>query len=497
MTSNTTEVTKQPAHLPQDTSHDFSSFMAQHWGERPPLPHQRSCAPYTRMRRKKLAQLYPDSLLLIPAGQHKTRSNDTTYRFRAHSAFIYFTGLQAEEEPNSVLMIATEENGQHSSTLFFTPQAPRSSEEFYKDTQYGEFWVGSRPTLEEMNILTGIPTLPLALLDENITRYQKQGKTLRTLPSVDTSLDDIISTIYGTDELSHNSTYHHDFEAKLSSMRLIKDEYEINEMKKSIEATHKGFNKIVANIPQATNHPRGERIIESSFFYHARVEGNGLGYETIAASGNHANTLHFIDNNGPVHPGDLILIDAGVEVDSLYTSDVTRTLPVNGVFTQAQRLIYEAVLKAADTAFEVAQRKGARFKDLHQSAIQVIKNKLEEWEILTPDLLNNQWHRRWMPHGTSHHLGIDVHDCALASKEMYMDALLEPGMIFTIEPGLYFREDDLYVPKDYRGIGIRIEDDILITKTGAVRLSEDIPRTVADVEQWVQSAWQQHEQKKK
>ena len=186
-----------------------------------------------------------------------------------------------------------------------------------------------------------------------------------------------------------------------------------------------------------------------------------------------------------------MLVDAGAEVDSLYTADITRTLPVNGHFTDTQRQVYEAVLEACEAALAKANEAGVRFKDVHTAAMEVIAKHLDNWgilpvsveESLKPD--SGQYHRRWMPHGTSHHLGIDVHDCAQAKRELYQDALLEPGMVFTIEPGLYFRKDDLKIPERFRGIGVRIEDDIVVTAQGARRISENIPRTADDVEAWM------------
>ncbi len=221
----------------------------------------------------------------------------------------------------------------------------------------------------------------------------------------------------------------------------------------------------------------------------ARHRGNGLGYDTIAAAGDHACTLHWIRNDGDVHEGDLILVDAGVEVDSLYTADVTRTLPVDGRFTDEQRRVYDAVL-AAQEAGLAAARPGNTFRDVHTAAITVIAEKLAEWGLLPVSLEealadSGQQHRRWMVHGTSHHLGIDVHDCALARKEAYLDAVLEPGMVLTVEPGLYFKPDDLAVPEELRGIGVRIEDDVVITEDGCENLSAALPRTADDVEAWM------------
>lgn len=168
-----------------------------------------------------------------------------------------------------------------------------------------------------------------------------------------------------------------------------------------------------------------------------------------------------------------------MEADSLYTADLTRTIPVSGTFTPVQRKVYEAVLAAADAGFEVV-KPGIRFRDIHQAAVTVLAEHLDAWgllpvpleEALSPE---GQHHRRWMPHGTSHHLGLDVHDCAQAKRDLYLDGILEPGMVFTIEPGLYFKNEDLAVPEEYRGIGIRIEDDVLVTEDGAENLSTSLP----------------------
>ena len=181
-----------------------------------------------------------------------------------------------------------------------------------------------------------------------------------------------------------------------------------------------------------------ERVVEGAFFARARLEGNDLGYDTIAASGNNATILHWIRNTGAVRPGELLLLDAGVEDDSLYTADITRTLPVSGTFTDVQRRIYQAVLDAADAAFAIV-RPGIRFRELHAEAMRVLVDRLDGWGLLPVSAEvalsdEGQHHRRWMPHGTSHHLGLDVHDCAQAKRELYLDGELKPGMVFTIEP---------------------------------------------------------------
>ena len=190
-----------------------------------------------------------------------------------------------------------------------------------------------------------------------------------------------------------------------------------------------------------------------------------------------------------MNSGELLLVDAGVEVDSLYTADVTRTVPVDGTFTPVQRKIYEAVLDAADQAFAIV-KPGITFRMIHDKAAAVLAEHLDAWGLLPVSAEeatkpSGQQHRRWMPHGVSHHLGLDVHDCAQARQELYQDGIVAEGMVFTIEPGLYFKAEDLAVPEEYRGIGVRIEDDILVTADGAESLTKDIPRTVDEVEAWL------------
>lgn len=472
----------------------FRAFMGSDWGPRPAGPQRSAVADFLPARHEALSKLFPGERLVIPAGEPRVRNNDNDYRFRAHSAFSHMSGLGEEKEPGAVLVFNPKPEGGHDVTLYFFPRSSRSSEEFYADAKHGEFWVGARPSLEDVHTLTGIKTDHIDNLRDALSKDLGQVQ-LRVLPQSDAEIEALVSELRqaaGIDDGAEARDLK--LAEKLAELRLRKDSWEVQEMRKAIRATYDGFEQIIAELPRATQAPRGERVVEGAFAANAREQGNGLGYETIAASGNHANTLHWMTNDGPVKDGDLILVDAGVELDSLYTADITRTLPVNGKFTDAQREVYQVVLDAANRALEVAGQAGARFRDLHSAAMEVLAKALENWgmlpgtaeESLAP---TGQFHRRWMPHGTSHHLGLDVHDCAAARREMYVDAFLEPGMIFTIEPGLYFRADDLKVPERFRGIGVRIEDDILRTQNGAECLSEFIPREVDDIESWMAGIW--------
>ncbi len=441
----------------------FLDAISTGWAERPEtLPAARPQAEYAAARRAALSAAFPGKRLVLEAGSLKQRSNDTDYPFRAHSAFAHMTGWATDTEPDSVLVFDPKSpDGNdvgHEVTLYFRERADRTTTEFYADATVGEFWIGPRPSLAGVAADLGIATAHLSdftKTDDDVTLGE------------DAKLDSFVS-----------------------ELRLVKDEYEIGEMRLAVDITARGFDDIIRALPDAAKHVRGERVVEGVFHRRAREDGNGEGYDTISASGPHACYLHWTRNDGAVVPGDLILVDAGVETDSLYTADITRTLPVNGKFSDVQRRVYDAVLEASDAAFAAA-RPGVRFREVHEAAMAVIAKRVAEWGLLPVtadealDADAGGQHRRYMVHGTSHHLGIDVHDCAQARREMYYDGILEAGMVFTIEPGLYFQIDDLTVPEELRGIGVRIEDDILMTADGPVNLSAGIPRTAVDVEAWI------------
>lgn len=478
------------------TSEAFKRFIAADWAPRPDaLPPRSEAAPYAAARRERISAAFPGDRLVVPAGPLKVRSNDTDYRFRPHSAFAHLTGLGTDREPDAVLVLDPTDGGGHEAVLYFRPRADRDTEEFYADSRYGELWVGARPSLAEVEAELGLRCRHVEELPDALRKdVGPDGVRVRVVPDADPAVEREVAAVRQGSGLTAEE--YADLDAALaealSESRLVKDDWEVAQLRLAVEASARGFADIVRALPEAVGHPRGERVVETAFESRARREGNGVGYDTIAAAGEHACTLHWIRNDGPVRPGELVLVDAGVEVDSLYTADVTRTLPVDGRFTDAQRRVYSAVLEAADAAFAVA-RPGSRFRDLHGAAMRVIAERLAEWGLLpvsaeeSLDPERGGYHRRWMVHGTSHHLGIDVHDCAQARREMYLDAELRPGMVFTIEPGLYFKADDLAVPEELRGIGVRIEDDVLVTEDGCENLSGMLPRRPEEVEAWMAS----------
>jgi Xaa-Pro aminopeptidase len=365
--------------------------------------------------------------------------------------------------------------------VYYRFPAGRGTEEFYSDADIGEFWVGPRPTPQGVAIELGIATRSLADLSDVLAQADASWAIIR---EADSAVTDALDRARDT-----TTTRDDELAVFQSEQRLVKDAFEIAEIRLAIAATAAGFDDVLGTLGEVTAHARGERLIEGTFNRRARAEGNHVGYETIAAAGAHACILHWVRNDGPVRDGDLVLMDAGVEVDSLYTADITRTFPVNGRFTETQRLVYEAVREAADAAFAVV-KPGIVFREVHAAAMAVIARYVSEWGFLPVSLdeslsESGQHHRRYMVHGTSHHLGLDVHDCPQARKEFYKEGIVREGMVFTIEPGLYFQVDDLTVPEAFRGIGVRIEDNIVVTSTGAENLSVDIPRSADDVEAWV------------
>jgi Xaa-Pro aminopeptidase len=432
----------------------YAAFMRTGWGDReldlPPHP----ITPHAAERRARLAAMFPGERLVLPAGTFKVRANDTDYRFRSDTAHTYFCGNQTSD---AVLVVQGE--GGQDSVLYARPRSSRDTDEFFRDRQYGELWVGRRPSLGELSASLGLEVRHIDELDRALATSAKTR---------DVTQDDELARV-------------------ASEMRLVKDAWEIDELQAACDATTLGFEDSVKEWDGVLQY--GERWLEGTFFRRARAMGNDIGYDSIVGGGRHATTLHWIDNTGPITPGELVLLDMGVEGRNLYTADVTRTLPVDGTYTPLQRELYDLVLEAQQAGID-AVRPGVPFLAAHDAAMAVLAQALGDMgllpvsaeEALDPE---SKVYSRWTLHGTSHMLGMDVHDCGLAAPGSYREGTLEAGMVLTVEPGLYFQEDDLLVPEELRGIGIRIEDDILVTAEGSRNLSAGLPRDASEVEEWM------------
>jgi Xaa-Pro aminopeptidase len=475
--SQDTEAQRPAEHTIEHTeSHDppvptaYSEFMRTGWGERELDLPAHPITPWASARRERLSAEFPGERLVVPAGGFKVRANDTDYRFRAETAHTYLSGNQTSD---AVLVV---EDGE--AVLYARPRSDRDTDEFFRDRVYGELWVGRRPSLREISDSLGIETRHLDELGARLGSSSDGGSKTRVLRGVDPRVDGLVG---GDDARDH------DFARVLSELRLVKDEWELGELQSACDTTTLGFEDCAREWDGVLEH--GERWLEGTFFRRARAMGNDIGYDSIVGGGRHATTLHWVDNTGPVTPGDLILLDMGAEATSLYTADVTRTLPVSGTFTPLQRELYSIVLAAQQAGID-AVRPGAAFRDPHRAAMSVIAHALDDMGLLpvpAEEALSSdsQVYARWTLHGTSHMLGLDVHDCAAADTGTYPGGDLEEGMVLTVEPGLYFQEDDLLVPDELRGIGIRIEDDVVVTTDGARNLSAALPRAPDEIEAWM------------
>jgi Xaa-Pro aminopeptidase len=426
-------------------------------------------APRYARRRAAVADAFPGESLVVPSGVPRVRSNDTDHRFRPGSDFAYLTG---GHDPESVLIVRPGGDA----TLYVRPRSPRDSDEFFRDRVHGELWIGRRHTLAEKATELGVETAPLDQLPAALDDLAP-GRT-RVLRGLDPTVDRAVRGHAERDA---------DLGRTLAELRLVKDEWEVAQLRDAVDATVRGFEDVARALP--ADRPVSERLAEGVFGLRARHDGNDLGYGSIVGSGAHATILHWTRNDGTINPGDLLLMDMGVENRALYTADVTRTVPVSGTFTPLQRRVYDLVHAAQQAGIETI-RPGVAFDDVHQACMRVLAEGLSDLgllpvtvdEAMKPDSI---LYRRWTLHGFGHMLGIDVHDCARARKEKYREGTLGEGYVLTVEPGLYFQPEDDLVPAELHGIGIRIEDDVLVTAQGAEVLSSGLPRTADDVEAWL------------
>ncbi|MEH0845872.1 aminopeptidase P family protein [Micromonospora sp. CPCC 205711] len=457
----------------------FLAFMREGWrdttlpvGPRPEVPNHAK-------RRAALSAAFPGETLVIPTGTEKVRANDTDHPFRPGSDFAYLTG---DHDPDSVLVMRPNGSG-HDATLFMRPRSSRATDEFFR-SRHGELWVGRRHTLSEKSTELGLPTEDLTALDAALAGLAP-GRT-RVLRGFDPRVDAAVRPWDGP-RAEGQPARDRELAITISELKLVKDEWEISQLQDAVDATVRGFEDVARALP--ADRGVSERLLEGIFALRARHDGNDVGYNSIVGGGEHATILHWVHNHGATRPGELLLMDMGVENRNLYTADVTRVLPVDGRFTPLQRQVYDAVYAAQQAGID-AIKPGVAFRDVHLTSMRVLAEALKDLGLLPVSVDEamdpaSTVYRRWTLHGTSHMLGIDVHDCANARKETYRDGPLGEGYVLTVEPGLYFQPEDELVPEELRGIGVRIEDDILVTATGSVNLSAGLPRRSDEVESWL------------
>jgi Xaa-Pro aminopeptidase len=409
-------------------------------------------------------------VLVVAGGRAPVRVNDCFHDFRPHSDFAWLTGCTAED----AVLVMTPAGSGHDATLYLPAPFGPGEEGFFANATYGELWVGPAPRLADWQRELDLPVRDLAELAHAVSGAS--GPLVGGHRDRPAALDRMPDSA----ELTR----------VLSELRMVKDAWEVEQLRRAVDATVRGFRQTVLEIPTAID-AGGERWLQGTFDRAARTYGNGPGYATIVGSGPHAPTLHWVRADGPVLPEELLLLDMGVEVRSLYTADVTRTFPASGTFSDVQRQVHDLV-ERAHRAGLAAVGPGRPFGDFFQASMEVVASGLHDWgllpvsvdEALSP---GGQQHRRWLVCGIGHHLGLDVHDCSRASYEAYQGGTLEPGVVMTVEPGLYFHANDLAVPPELRGIGVRLEDDVLVTGTGSEVLSAALPIDAAGIEAWMRS----------
>ena len=425
---------------------------------------------YQIRRKRFVSQLDESSCLILPNNNHYFRSNDVEYRFRPDSSFFYLTGF---EEPNSACIIIKHKKD-FEYILFVEPRNKEM-----------ELWTGRNIGIEgAKNIYKADKAFPISDLKSKLKELISKSKNIYYPLGVNQQLEaSLTKNIY---ELQKNSrggikspSCIHDSRNIIYKMRLIKDKNELTWIRKAIHISKEAHLAAIKHSRPKMFEYELESIIEGIF---RRLGANGPAYPTIVGSGHNATTLHYIKNNRLIKNGDLILIDAGAEYN-YYASDITRTFPANKKFSGPQKDIYEIVLKAQTEAIKQI-KPGKRFIDPHNKAVTVIVEGLKELKLLkgsTEKIIRKEEYKQFFMHKLSHWLGLDVHDAGPYTDKKGDSIKLSPGMVLTVEPGIYISNQSK-VPKRFKGIGIRIEDDVLVTKDGNEVLTREIPKSIEDLE---------------
>ena len=434
---------------------------------------------YGERRARLCAQMQPGAVAILPTAPEAMRNSDSEYPYRHDSYFYYLTGFT---EPDSVLVLVAAQAGQAAQAILFCRQ---------KSVEH-EVWDGFRHGPDGARAAFGFDfAFPIEELDKEMARLLANAPAVYYALGHSAALDLQMKTWLQAVRCQARSgvtapTVAHDLLVLLGEMRLFKDDFEQALMRRAGAISGAAHLRAM----RASKPGMFEYEIEAELLHEFRRSGAQYpAYTPIVAAGANACVLHYNANNAQSRDGDLILIDAGCELDS-YASDITRTYPVNGRFSTPQRLLYDLVL-AAQSAALAAVQPGRRYSDIHDSAVSVLVQGMLELGLLDKTVYGNvdnaiaeRAHLQFYMHGTGHWLGLDVHDVG-AYRDVHAEGKpsrpLAPGMVLTVEPGIYVRPA-AGVPEQFWNIGIRIEDDVLVTPGGYSILSEGAPRLVADIE---------------
>jgi Xaa-Pro aminopeptidase len=422
-------------------------------------------------RRARLVQADPTGVTVLPAPAPAVLANDIEHRYRPEANLLYLTGL---EEPGAVAVIRSAE-GQPELTLFVRPRDPLAEQ--WQGTRVGPERAVSRYGAAAAHALEAFDEKLPELLVGCCTLYYRLGR--------DRGMDDrVLGAVDRARSLARVRGIDHPYaivepQVRLGAMRAVKDPEEIALLRRAARLTAAGQLAALRAIRPGLHERDLEALLESEL---RRRGARGPSNPTIVGAGVNGTVLHYVDNAAPLVAGELVLIDAGADVDG-YCGDITRTAPVSGRFTPIQRQVYEIVL-AAHTAACAAIRPGVDLAAVHAAAGQELAAGLVALGVLRGDPAQrfaDRDHVAYYPHRTSHLLGLDVHDPGPLPAAAG-GPVLEPDMVLTVEPGLYFLPDLPDLPAGLAGIGVRIEDDLLVTPSGAEILTGDVPRTVPEIE---------------
>jgi Xaa-Pro aminopeptidase len=425
---------------------------------------------FAARRAAYMQALGPGAVALIASPPERVRNGDSHYRFRQSSDLYYLTGFV---EPETVLVLRP--GADEEKVVMFVRPRDRDL----------EIWNGRRAGVEGAVARYGADAAyPIEELDERLLGLISSVAELHYALGVDEVMDAKIAAAIARLRMTERRGKRPpravvDPQAGLHELRLRKSPDEVAILRKAAAISAEAHRAAMAAGRPGTFEYEIEAVIDYTF---RRRGGHGPGYGTIVGAGENATILHYVDNDQAIADGDLVLVDAGCEYRQ-YTADITRTWPASGHFTEAQRRVYQVVLDTEESAIAMT-RPGVSIDDIHQHCVRRLTAGLVELGLLAGDvdeLVTSLAYKRFYMHGTSHWLGLDVHDAGAYMPDG-KHRPLEPGMVITIEPGLYIAADADGVPPELRGIGVRIEDDVLVTAEGCEVLTAAAPKSIADVE---------------
>jgi len=409
------------------------------------------------------------SVAIIPSAREATRSNDTQYRFRQDSDFYYLTGF---EEPDSIAVVAPGREKKY--TLFVRPRDPEQ-----------EIWVGRRAGVEGAKSEFGADeAYPVAefetKLQDILDGADKLYFRLGAYPDLDNTIIKQISQMRALNRKPiHPPRTIIDPATIVHEMRVLKSADEIELMQKAADIAAEAHVEAMKTVKPGMKEYEVEAQIEQVF---RRRGASGPSYTSIVGAGANATVLHYINNDGELRDGELLLVDAGAEYKG-YASDITRTFPINGRFSKAQREIYDLVLETQMSCVEMV-RPGVTHDELKTHSVEMLTEGMVKLGLLKgepKELIKEEKYKQFYMHGLGHLLGIDVHDVGIYYYDKQSRAL-EPGVVMTVEPGVYIAPDTKDIPEQYLGIGVRIEDDVLCTANGPKVLTTGVPKNADEIE---------------